>query len=156
MNINVVALSGNLTRDPELRSLPSGMAVCEFGLAVNERFKSGTTGEYEERPNFFDITVWGKQGENCAKYLTKGRPVALNGKLRFESWEKDGQKRSKVKVVADNVQFLNSGSDNGGGNRSSGGSTSAGDGDFAIPGSDGDDFRMNTSAATPAEDDIPF
>ena len=113
-NINVVVLTGNLTRDPELRSLPSGTSVCEMGLAVNEQYKDGASGEWLERANFFDVTVWGAQGENCAKYLAKGRPVAVHGRLRFESWEKDGQKRSKVKVVADRVQFLG-GRDDGGG-----------------------------------------
>lgn len=155
MNVNVVVLTGNLTRDPELRSLPSGLPVCEMGLAVNERFKSGQTGQYEERVNFFDITVFGGQAESCAKFLSKGRPVAVNGKLRFESWEKDGQKRSKVKVVADNVQFLNSG-DGSGGNRR--GSASSGGEGYSMggDGDDGDNFQMATPAGTPAEDDIPF
>jgi single-strand DNA-binding protein len=114
-NINSVTLTGNLTRDPELRALPSGTSVCELGIAVNESFKNRTTGEWEERANFFQITVWGAQGEACAQYLSKGRPVAVQGKLRYESWEtQDGDKRSRVKVVADTVQFL--GSRDGGGN----------------------------------------
>jgi single-strand DNA-binding protein len=109
-SMNLVVLMGNLTRDPELRSLPSGSSVCAMGLAVNERFKA-QSGDYEERVNFFDITCFGSQAENCAKYLSKGRPIAVQGRLRWSSWEKDGQKRSKVEVIADRVQFLSDGKD---------------------------------------------
>lgn len=105
-NINTVTLTGNLTRDPEVRTLPSGTSVCEMGLAVNERFKNSASGEWEERANFFDIVVWGAQGENCGKYLSKGSAVAVSGRLRWRAWEKDGQKRSKVEVVGERVQFL--------------------------------------------------
>ena len=115
-NINIVALTGNLTRDPELRSLPSGTSVCELGLAVNESFKNRNSGEWEERVNYFNVTVWGAQGEACAQYLQKGRPVAVDGRLRYESWEaQDGSKRSTVKVVANQVQFLNARDGSGGG-----------------------------------------
>jgi single-strand DNA-binding protein len=107
-NINQVVITGNLTRDPELRHLPSGTSVCTLGVAVNETYKSDD--EWKERANFFDVVVWGKQGEACDEYLEKGRPVAIAGRLRYESWEaEDGSKRSKVKIVADRVQFLNSG-----------------------------------------------
>ena len=120
-NINRVILTGNLTRDPELRSLPSGVSVCELGLAVGERYKDRNTGEWVDRPNFFSITVWGAQGEACAQYLSKGRPIAVDGRLRYESWEaSNGDKRSTVKVVADSVQFLNA-RDGGGGNGGGGG-----------------------------------
>src|SRR5918994_6309594 len=81
--INSVVLVGNLTRDPELRHTPSGMAVCSLRLAVNTRRKDQATGEWGEKPNFFDITVWGQQGENCAQYLAKGRPVAIDGRLEW-------------------------------------------------------------------------
>ena len=114
-NINIVAITGNLTRDPELRSLPSGVSVCELGVAVNESYKDRNSGEWAERVNYFNVTVWGNQGEACAQYLNKGRPVAIQGKLRYESWETDGQKRSTVKIVADNVQFLNARADGDGG-----------------------------------------
>lgn len=106
MNINRVVLTGNLTRDPELRSTPSGTSVCNLGLAVNEREKVGD--EWRDRANYFDITVWGKQAESAAQYLSKGSPVAVDGRLRHERWEVDGQKRSTVKVVAHLVQFLGS------------------------------------------------
>ena len=113
-NINRVVLVGNLTRDPELRHTPSGTAVCGLRLAVNTRRKDGATGEWTEKPNYFDITVWGNQGENCAQYLAKGRPVAIDGRLEWREWEaQDGSKRQAVEVIADTVQFLG-GRDGGG------------------------------------------
>src|SRR6266705_1480334 len=100
-NINRVVLVGNLTRDPELRHTPSGTAVCSLRLAVNTRRKDGATGEWSEKPNYFDIKVWGAQGENCAQYLSKGRPVAIDGRLEWSEWEsQDGGKRSKVEAGA--------------------------------------------------------
>ena len=106
-NINRVVLVGNLTRDPELRHTPSGTAVCSLRLAVNTRRKDGATGEWTEKPNYFDITVWGNQGENCAQYLAKGRPVGIDGRLEWREWEaQDGTKRQAVEVIADTVQFL--------------------------------------------------
>jgi single-strand DNA-binding protein len=104
-SVNRVVLLGNLTRDPELRHTQGGTAICELRLAVNDREK-GSDGEWRDRAGYYDIIVWGKQAENCAQYLTKGRAIALDGKLRFEEWEKDGQRRSRVKIVADNVQFI--------------------------------------------------
>ena len=112
-NINSVVLVGNLTRDPELRHTPSGMAVCSLRLAVNSRRKD-ESGNWTDKPNYFDITVWGAQGENCAQYLAKGRPVGVQGRLEWREWDaQDGTKRQAVEVVADNVQFL--GSRDGGG-----------------------------------------
>jgi single-strand DNA-binding protein len=107
-NINRVILTGNLTSDPELRVLASDLSVCKMRVAVNGRKKNNTTGEWEDKPNFFDVTVWGPQGENCAQYLVKGRPVAIDGRLEFSEWvdKETGKNRSKVEVVADNVQFL--------------------------------------------------
>ena len=106
-NINRVVLVGNLTRDPELRHTPSGTAVCSLRLAVNTRRKDASTGEWTEKPNYFDVTVWGNQGENCAQYLSKGRPVAVDGRLEWREWDaQDGSKRQAVEVVADSVQFL--------------------------------------------------
>jgi single-strand DNA-binding protein len=104
MNINRVVLTGNLTRDPELRATGGGTSVCDLGIAVNSREKVG--GDWQDRADFFNVTVWGNQAENAAKYLTKGSPVAIDGRLRFESWEADGQKRSAVKIVAQAVQYL--------------------------------------------------
>ena len=115
-NINRVVLVGNLTRDPELRHTPSGTAVCSLRLAVNTRRKDGATGEWTEKPNYFDITVWGNQGENCAQYLSKGRPVGVDGRLEWREWEaQDGSKRQAVEVIADSVQFLGGRGEGGGG-----------------------------------------
>ncbi|MDE3070184.1 MAG: single-stranded DNA-binding protein [Acidobacteriota bacterium] len=100
-------MTGNLTADPELRSLPSGTSVCKLRIASNTRRKNGSTGEWEEKPNYFDVTVWGAQGENAARYLTKGRPVAIDGRLEWREWEaQDGTKRQAVDIIAETVQFL--------------------------------------------------
>ena len=106
VNFNKVFLIGNLTRDPELRYIPSGRPVCTLRLAVNRRF---TTREGEKRDEtlFIDVTLWGKQAETCAQYLSKGRPVLIEGRLRQDTWTtSDGQKRSKIGVVAERFQFL--------------------------------------------------
>ena len=104
VTFNRVILAGNLVRDPEIRYLPSGLSVTSFGLAVNERIKKGDA--WEEYVSFFDITVFGKQGENCAEYLSKGKPALVEGRLRQRRWEQDGVKKNKIEVIADNVQFL--------------------------------------------------
>lgn len=133
-NLNKVFLIGNLTRDPELRYTPSGAPLAKFGLATNRKFKSGD--EWKEEVCFVDITVWGKQAENCSEYLSKGRSVCIEGRLSFSSWETDdGQKRSKLEVVGERVIFL-------GGSR----------GD-AKEGGDGD---QPTSDAQAVDDDVPF
>jgi len=104
-NYNKVILMGNLTRDPELRYTPNGTAVATLSLAINRRYK--TNEEWREETDFFDIVVFGKQAENCGEYLKKGRPVLVDGRLSQRRWETDdGQKRSKVEVVAFSVQFL--------------------------------------------------
>jgi single-strand DNA-binding protein len=105
---NRVILMGNLTRDPEVRFLPSGKAVCALGLAVSSKYKTQDGQEHEE-VCFVTCEVYGKQAENCGKYLSKGRQVLMEGRLRYEQWEKDGQKRSALKVIADRVQFLGGG-----------------------------------------------
>jgi single-strand DNA-binding protein len=104
-SFNQVILMGNLTRDPELRQIPSGQSVCNFGLALNRRYKSGD-GEWQEATDFVDIVAWASLGERVAQYLQKGRPVLVNGRLQSRSWEQDGQKRSKLEVVAQDVTFL--------------------------------------------------
>jgi len=104
VTFNRVILAGNLVRDPEIRYLPSGLSVTSFGVAVNSRYKQNN--EWKEEVSFFDIVVFGKLGENCAEYLSKGRSVLVEGRLRQRRWETDGQKRSKIEVVADGVQFL--------------------------------------------------
>jgi single-strand DNA-binding protein len=107
-NINRVVLTGNLTRDPELRTTPSGMSVCSLRIACNTRRKDGS-GNWVDKPNYFDVTVWGAQGENCAQYLAKGRPLAVDGRLEWREWEdKEGHKRQSVDIIADSVQFLGS------------------------------------------------
>jgi single-strand DNA-binding protein len=108
--LNKVFLIGNLTRDPELRVTPKGTAICQFGLAVNRQFKD-ESGQSRDETTFVDIEAWGKQGELVSKYLTKGSPAMVEGRLKFDQWEDktSGQKRSKLKVVLDNVQFLSSG-----------------------------------------------
>jgi single-strand DNA-binding protein len=107
--LNKVLLIGNLTRDPELRYIPSGTAIAKFGLAVNREYQDKTSGEKKENVCFIDITVWGKQAEVCNQYLSKGRPVFIEGRLEFSTWEtKEGDKRNKLEVVAERVQFLGS------------------------------------------------
>src|SRR3954454_1689902 len=142
-NINRVVLVGNLTRDPEMKHLPSGTALCSLRIAVNTRRKD-ESGQWADKPNYFDVSVWGAQGENCAQYLAKGRPVAIDGRLEWREWEaSDGAgKRQAVEIIADNVQFLGSRGDGDGG------------GPFVPPGA------AQTSAAafpaSPTDDDIPF
>ena len=103
--VNKVFLLGNLTRDPELRYTANGSAVAGFGIAVNRKFKQDN--EWKDEVCFIDITVWGKQAENCSEYLHKGSSAHIEGRLSFRSWETEqGQKRSKLEVVATNVQFL--------------------------------------------------
>ncbi len=144
VNINRVTITGNLTQDPELRSLPSGTAVCSMRVACNTRRK-GASGEWEDKPNYFSVTVWGAQGENCARYLSKGRPVAVDGRLEWREWQtQDGQKRQAVEIVADTVQFL------GGNDEPRSGREFTPKSDVPV---DAGDFQ-----ATPSDndDDIPF
>jgi single-strand DNA-binding protein len=105
-NINRVVLTGNLTADPDLRSLPSGTNVCNLRVASNTRRRDASTGEWVDKPNYFDIVVWGAQGENCARYLTKGRPIAVDGHLDWREYEAQGSRRQAVQIIADTVQFL--------------------------------------------------
>jgi len=105
-NINMVMLSGNLTRDPEVRETASGMAVMTFGLAVNDRRKNQMTGEWESVPNFVDVSMFGNHARSVSQHLYKGMKIALSGKLRYSSWDRDGQKRSKLEVVADDIEFM--------------------------------------------------
>ena len=141
-NINRVVLVGNLTRDPELRHTPSGTPVCSLRLAVNTRRKD-ESGQWTDKPNYFDITVWGQQGENCAQYLSKGRPVAVDGRLEWREWEaQDGTKRQAVEVIADTVQFLGGRGETGG------------DSPQYVPASATAQADADFGAA--ADDDIPF
>jgi single-strand DNA-binding protein len=153
-NINRVVLTGNLTRDPELRSTASGMSVCSLRIATNTRRKDQSTGEWTDKANFFDVTVWGAQGENCARFLAKGRPVAIDGRLEWREWETpEGHKRQAVDIIADAVQFLGSRDDAAGG---SNGFTPRSD----VP-ADTRDFAPASApsgggASSASDDDIPF
>jgi single-strand DNA-binding protein len=147
-NINRVVLTGNLTRDPELSTTPNTQtSVCKLRIACNTR-RRDASGEWVDKPNFFDVTVWGAQGENCARYLQKGRPVAIDGRLEWREWEdKQGNKRQSVDIIADSVQFL--GSRDGGEN--GGRFTPQSD----VP-ADTADFQPAQSGGSPGDDDIPF
>ena len=114
MSINRVMISGNLTRDAEIRSTQSGMAILGFGVAVNDRRKNQQTGEWEDCPNFVDCTVFGTRAEKLQPYLTKGSKVAIEGKLRYSSWESGGQRRSKLGVIVDDLEFMSSRRDDAG------------------------------------------
>ena len=152
-NINRVIITGNLTRDPELRALPSGNSVCSMRIACNGRRRNQQTQQWEDVPNYFDVTVWGAQGENCHKYLRKGRGVAIDGRLQWREWGEEGAKRQAVDIVAENVQFLGGRDDAGGGN-GNGFASSARATESDVPIDTGDFDRAPAGAAT--EDDIPF
>ncbi len=141
-NINRVVLVGNLTRDPEIRQTPSGTSVCSLRIAVNSR-RRDESGQWTDKPNYFSISVFGNQAESCAQYLSKGRPVAIDGRLDWREWQtQDGQKREAVEIVAESVQFLGSRGDGGGENQfvpAGATATSGTDADFSG-----------------ADDDIPF
>ena len=142
-DINRVTLVGRLTRDPELRHLPSGSPVLQLGLAVNGRQKDDA-GNWTDKPNFFDVKVFGNQAESLSQHLAKGRRIGVDGRLDWSSWETEGQKRSKVEVIAFQVQFLDSRSDGEQGSYIPSGDVAADRSDFAPAG------------AAAADDDIPF
>ena len=125
MSINRLNISGNLTRDPELRATAGGTQVLSFGVAVNDRRKNPQTGDWEDYPNFVDCTMFGTRAEAVSRYLSKGTKVAIEGKLRYSSWERDGQRRSKLEVIVDEIEFMSRGSQGGysqnGGNSYGGG-----------------------------------
>ena len=159
MSINRVIISGNLTRDPELRSTQSGMDVLSFGVAVNDRRRNPQTNEWEDYPNFVDCTMFGTRARSLAQYLSKGTKVSIEGKLRWSQWERDGQKRSKLEVIVDELEFMSSRNSNGGA-PSYGGDSYGGGQSYAAP-------APAYSAPAPAapvidasssvyDDDIPF
>ena len=147
-NINRVVLVGNLTRDPEMKHLPSGTALCSLRFGVNTRRKD-ETGQWTDKPNYFDVSVWGNQGESCAQYLAKGRPVAIDGRLEWREWEAtDGSgKRQAVEIVADNVQFLGSRGDGDGG---------GGGGQQFVPAGASQSNAADFPSQPTGDDDIPF
>jgi len=149
-SFNQVILMGNLTRDPELRTIPSGQSVCSFSLALNRSFK-GADGNWQEATDYVDVVAWGPLGERVAQYLSKGRPCLVNGRLQSSSWEKDGQKRTKVEVNAQDVTFL--------GGRNEGGETAEqNDSDSSAPSKkQKDDVVVEDIGDEPINlDDIPF
>lgn len=155
-SFNQVILMGNLTRDPELRQIPSGQSVCSFSLALNRSYKGGD-GNWVEATDYVDVVAWGPLGERVAQYVTKGRPVLVSGRLQSNSWEKDGQKRTKVEVNAQDVTFL-------GGRNDAGDSSGGGSADNNGPSSSSrpaakkkDDVVIEDIGDEPINlDDIPF
>ena len=114
MSINRVIVSGNLTRDPELRNTANGFPVLSFGVAVNDRRKNQQTGEWEDYPNFIDCTMFGNRAESLSRFLAKGTKVTIEGKLRWSQWERDGQKRSKIEIIVDELEFMSARNSNSG------------------------------------------
>jgi single-strand DNA-binding protein len=144
-NINRVVLVGNLTRDPELRHTPSGTPVCSLRIAVNSR-RRDESGQWIDKPNYFSASVFGNQAESCAQYLSKGRPVAIDGRLDWREWQaQDGGKRESVEIVAESVQFL--------GGRGEGGEFGGGGGNQFVPAGAAQESADFPAAA---DDDIPF
>jgi len=141
-NVNKVMLLGNLTRDPELRYTPQGSAVCEFALALNYSYTNKQSGQKVEEVSYVDIVAWGRTGEICAEYLKKGRQVFVEGRLKQDRWESpEGKKMSKIRVVAENVQFI-------GGRPAGQGGASAPDAAAAPP--------EPAGADAPPDQDVPF
>jgi single-strand DNA-binding protein len=153
-NINRVTITGNLTRDPELRSTNGGTSVCSLRVACNGRRLNRQTEQWEDVPNYFDVSVWGQQGENCNRYLSKGRPVAIDGRLQWREWQdQQGNKRQSVDIVAETVQFLG-GRDDAGAGSGNGFSSSPRAAESDVPIDTGDFDR--TPVAAGSDDDIPF
>ena len=161
-SFNKVVLVGNLTRTPELRQIPSGLSVTDIGLAVNDRRKSAS-GEWVDDVTFVDITLWGRQAEIACEYTSKGSPLLVEGRLKLDSWEAEGQKRSKLKVIGEKIVLLGS---SGGGNRGNdeGGGYGGGGGEYAVR---QQNTRSSGRSAPPAQqhdyydtaqdgDDVPF
>ncbi|MDR3130586.1 MAG: single-stranded DNA-binding protein [Treponema sp.] len=149
-DINHVVLVGRLTRDAELKYTPGGQAVCKFSIAINRRRKSGE--QWVDEANFFDIVLWGRQGEALNQYLVKGKQIGVDGELRQDKWEQEGQNRSKVEIVANNIQLLGSGS---------GGAGNGPGGAYQEQRSEGSAERHPRDGGPPAgddgfSDDIPF
>ena len=152
MNINRVVLTGNLTKDPELRSTGGGLSVCRLRVAVNTRRKNSETGNWDEKPNYFSVTVFGRQADSCGQYLRKGRPVAIDGRLEWSEYtNNEGQKRESVDIIADSVQFLGGRDETANGN---GFSASVSQAETDVP-IDTADFEPPVAAGV-ADDDIPF
>ena len=168
-SFNRVILLGNVTRDPELRYISTGSAVTEIGLAVNDRRKTAS-GEWVEETTFVDVTLWGRTAEVAGEYVTKGAPLLIEGRLKLDTWEKDGKKNSKLRVVCDRMQLLGSKSDGSKGDGPRGGGGARPRPAAGRPASDGGDFEQSepdydgsqesphghSGSSVGADDDIPF
>jgi len=143
-DINHVVLVGRLTRDAELKHTAGGLAVCKFSLAINRRRKNGD--QWEDEVNYFDVVLWGRQGEALNQYLTKGKPVGVEGELRQDRWEQDGQKRSRIEIVANNIQLLGGGPSDA--------NQSSGNGQNSWPSKSGE--NKSPPSDDHFSDDIPF
>jgi single-strand DNA-binding protein len=155
-SLNQVTLMGNLTRDPELRQIPSGQSVCSFSLALNRSYKD-QSGEWQEVTDYIDIVAWGPLGERVAQYLSKGRRALVQGRLQSRSWEQDGQKRSKVEVLANDVTFLDSRGSGEGSGDVSGGEPSPSEKPKPTKKAKADDIVIEDIGDEPINlDDIPF
>lgn len=160
-DLNRVFLMGNLTRDPDVRYTPKGTAVGDLGIAINRQYRT-QDGETREEVTYVDIEVWGRQAETCKQFLAKGRSVFIEGSLKLDQWEQDGQKKSKMRVRADRVQFIGGRGDGGGSGGGGGGySRSSGGGDYGGGSSSGgggssQPRRVNEEPPPPDDDDIPF
>lgn len=152
-SFNQVTLMGNLTRDPDLRQIPSGQSVCSFSLALNRSYK-GSDGNWQEATDYVDVVAWGPLGERVAQYVTKGRPVLVSGRLQSRQWEQDGQKRNKLEVVANDVTFLGGRNED---DSSGGGSYSSSSNNSGAPAKKSDDVVVEDIGDEPINlDDIPF
>ncbi len=150
MSINCVLITGNLTRDAELRQTASGMGVLGFSVAVNDRRKNNQTGQWEDVPNYVDCTMFGARADSLSRYLVKGTKVAIQGKLRYSSWERDGQKRSKIEVIVDEIEFMSS---RNGGNQDGGYNAPSYQPSASQP---SPQTIVDTSASVYDDDEIPF
>lgn len=154
-SFNQVTLMGNLTRDPELRTTPGGQTVCSFSLALNRQWKD-KDGQQQEAVDYIDVTAWSFLGERVAQYCTKGKPVLVSGRLQSRAWEQDGQKRSKVEVLAQDVTFLG-GASGGEGGGSYGGSSNGSSSSSSAPTKKGDDIVIDEISDEPIDlSEIPF
>ena len=158
-SLNQVFLMGNLTRDPEVRQTPSGQSVCSFSLALNRSYKD-SSGEWQEATDYIDVVAWGPLGERVGQYLSKGRRCLVQGRLQSRSWEQDGQKRSKVEVLANDVTFLdnrNGGGGDDGSGMTAGSSREASNSGKPKPSKKQDDVVIEDIGDEPINlDDIPF
>ena len=156
MSINKVIISGNLTRDPELRQTASGQSILGFGMAVNDRRKNPQTGEWEDYTNWVDCTMFGARAQAVSQYLSKGSKVAVEGKLRWSQWERDGQKRSKVEVIVDEIELMSRGEGQQRVQQQPQGQPVQGWGDAYQSVQSGQQYQAPQPVATYADSEIPF